>query len=152
MSRWIGSRAVSRLSTEVNSSVGRRRGFTLLEILVALVILGLSLGIYLQIFSAGIGSTRAAQSLSTAVMLAESKLAALGAEEPLAAGESQGRFDDRFRWRAIVAPFSAEGDPQRDAGRRVELYAVQVIVSWQGLLGERSYALSSLKLSQLENR
>ena len=40
--------------TEVACRSGRQRGFTLLEVLIAFVLLSLTLGVILQIFSGGL--------------------------------------------------------------------------------------------------
>ncbi len=110
------------------------RGFTLIEILVALIILGLSLGVIMQIFSAGLDRARKTEARAIAVQLAESKLAAVGVEEPLTEGETDGQFDDKYRWRVLVQPYRPAGD---DGGANetrvlVHAFAVNVRVFWSG--------------------
>ena len=67
------------------------RGMTLIEVLVAFVVLSLTMAVTMQIFSGGIRNARLADSYSRAVFLAESKLAAVGIEQPLTLGESNGQ-------------------------------------------------------------
>lgn len=129
--------------------VGRARGFTLIEVLVAFAILALALGVLLQVFSGGLKNARVSQAYTTAALLAESKLAAVGAEEPLAEGQSAGRFDDRFQWRVDVRPYEEAGgssaaDP--DAWP-VSAFEVAVTVSWDEGDEERSVSLSTLRLA-----
>lgn len=148
MSTWIGSPAASRFGTERLRGADRARGFTLIEVLVAFAILALALGVLLQVFSGGLENARVSEAYTTAALLAESKLAAVGAEEPLAEGQSEGRFDDRFRWRVDVRPYeegrSGAADP--DAWP-VSAFEVAVTVSWDQGDEERSVSLSTLRLA-----
>lgn len=119
------------------------RGFTLIEVLVALAVLGLSLGVIMQIFSAGLDRARKTEARAIAVQLAESKLAAVGVEEPLTEGMTSGEFDNRFRWRVLVQPYEpaggeADGDEPGGGNETkvlVRAYAVNVRVFWGGSEG-----------------
>ena len=66
------------------------RGFTLMEILVAFVVLATAVAVLYQTFSAGIRNVDAITGYSQAISLAESKLMALGLEKPLAEGDESG--------------------------------------------------------------
>lgn len=58
------------------------RGMTLIEVLVAFVVLSVTMAAILQIFSGGMRNARLADSYSRAVFLAESKLAAAELNAP----------------------------------------------------------------------
>ena len=81
------------------------RGFSLLEVLVAFVILALVLGTLMEIFSGGLRNVGLAGEYQRAVLLGQSKLAAVGIELPLTEGESQGEFDPTYRWQISIKPF-----------------------------------------------
>src|SRR5262245_49151974 len=87
----------------------KARGFTLIEVLVALTILSLSLAIIFSIFSIGLRGRRAAEHYEQATLLAESKLSSMGVNEPIREGESVGKFNDRFLWHAVVTPYHEAG-------------------------------------------
>ncbi len=134
-------------------ATARPRGFTLIEVMVAFVLLALVLGVLLQVFTGGLRSARVSEAYTMATLLAESKLAAVGIEEPLTAGETAGRFDDRFRWRLDVRPYEpahsegpAEGD-DAPVQAALEAYEVVVTVSWDGVNEERSVSLTTLRLA-----
>ncbi|MEE8123112.1 MAG: prepilin-type N-terminal cleavage/methylation domain-containing protein [Alphaproteobacteria bacterium] len=144
MSTWTGSPAGSRSGTRGAPRNGRTRGFTLIEVVVAFAILALALGVLLHVFSTGLDNARVSEAYTMATLLAESKLAAVGIEEPLAEGETAGRFDDRFRWRVAVRPHG-ESPPDEDGS--VRAYNVIVTVFWDKRDGERSVSLSTLRLA-----
>lgn len=105
------------------------RGFTLLEVLVAFVVMALSLGVLLHIFSLAMRTTSTAENHQRAILLAESKLAEVTAGKVLEPGRDSGRFDDRFHWSARIDRFEL-ADEQDQIEFPVEPYRVQVAVSW----------------------
>ena len=80
-------------------------GFTLLEVLVAVSIVGIALVVLLRLHLLSLDATLAAQDLSTAVLLAQGKMATFLAQSPQA-GEDEGQFDgpdlERFTWTTSV--------------------------------------------------
>jgi general secretion pathway protein I len=120
-------------------------GFTLIEVLVALMILAVSLGIIFSVFSVGLRGRKAAEDYERATQLAESKLDSIGIDETIQEGVTVGRFDDRFGWKTVVAPYREVGRPdEKDALRRP--MTVAVTVSWGEPSEERSETLSTLRL------
>lgn len=118
------------------------RGFTLLEILVAFVILALSLSIVLRIFSAGTQTALVAESYSHAVSIAESLLAETGVEFPLQAGSHSGITHETYHWQVDISPYVTEA--QEDA--RYVMMQVHVEVSWgHELSNVRTLELKTLK-------
>ncbi len=106
------------------------RGFTLLEILVALSILAVALGAILQSLSSGLRSLGAAEAHALALMHARSQLATVGTLIPLEPGEQTGVADE-FEWTVSVSLFeSQEGDPVLDAA--LVPYQLDVTVTWPG--------------------
>lgn len=81
------------------------RGFSLLEVLVAFVILGLVLGALMEIFSGGLRNVGLAGEYQHATLLGQSKLATVGIELPLKEGESNGDFDSTYRWQISIRPY-----------------------------------------------
>jgi prepilin-type N-terminal cleavage/methylation domain-containing protein len=66
------------------------RGFTLLEILVALMIFAIAFGAIADIFHTGLRQSRTAATLFDAKVLAERQMARFGSELPLEPGEFSG--------------------------------------------------------------
>jgi general secretion pathway protein I len=117
-------------------------GFTLLEVLVALLIFGLAFGVLAQIFQTGLQQSAAAERAATATMLARSQLARIGGDWPLEIGETEEDAGDGFRLRTTIAP--AELDVADD--QYIPLL-VEVTVLWGSIANERQVALTTLRLA-----
>ena len=125
----------------------KNRGMTLIEVLVAFVVLSMAMAVIMQIFSGGMRNARAAESYSRAVFLAESRLAAIGVERPLAPGEDAGQIGVNLRWSTAVTPVDDDGTTERLL-MSVRLYRVRARVGWSEDGRERQVELSSLRLGQ----
>ena len=123
----------------------KNRGMTLIEVLVAFVILSLAMGVIMQIFFGGMRNARLADGYSRAVFLAQSKLAAVGVERPLMAGDANGQLGVDMRWRITVNPYDDGGAADRLLMAQ-RLYQVQVVVSWSDEGRQRQIALDSLRM------
>ena len=123
----------------------KNRGMTLIEVLVAFVILSLAMGVIMQIFFGGMRNARLADGYSRAVFLAQSKLAAVGVERPLMAGDANGQLGVDMRWRITINPYDDGGAADRLLMKQ-RLYQVQVVVSWSDEGRQRQIALDSLRL------
>ena len=122
-------------------------GFTLLEVLVAVAIVGVALVMLLRLHLLSLDATLASQDLTTAVLLAEGKMATFMAESPNE-GEDEGRFDgpnlERFSWTTSVTEHTiglgSQSDGQEDA---VGIRHVTVSVHWRDGNRNRSYSLET---------
>ncbi len=132
----------------VNSSVAGRargawqpRGFSLIEMLVALVVLSLSLGVLYQAAMGATRNVRVAAGYGQAVMLAESMLAEHSyiTEENFS---TSGQFE-QYEWSvsAWPAPYLPASDSDAAALVPLPLQYLQVIVTWPGGNAPRSLDL-----------
>jgi len=139
--RFIQSAAVKR-------PLGQEEGFTLLETLVAALVLGIALTVIFQLFSGGLDQARRSGDYTRAVWHARAKMEEILLTGPSATGDARGRFEDGYLWRARVAP--AEGlAPDR---KRARPLAVKVVVSWEAAGGTREVALETIALETREDR
>jgi general secretion pathway protein I len=119
-------------------------GFTLLEVIVALAILALSLGVIFQTVSNAVGRTAQSEAVTHARWLAQSLLAQVGREIPVSTGETAGEDGHGHRWRLRQTPY---GDQDDRAHRRVSVIEVSAEVFWGEGPSPRSIALTTLRLA-----
>lgn len=124
-----------------------QRGFSLLEILVAFVVLALTLSMIMQIFSGGLRNVGRSDEYSRAVLVAEAKLAEISGS-PLQLGTLSG-IADNFKWSSNVAAYTdpaASSQNPFDPNLAVELYKIDVDVSWGEAEKPRSLRLNTVRL------
>jgi general secretion pathway protein I len=131
-----------------------QQGFSLLEILIAFSILGLSLGILLRIFSGGLNTAALAEEYTAAVEIGETMMAKTGAEIPLRNHESSGTVDDKYNWLLRIRPYTLRDGEGELKIPQSELFQINVTVDWGGGNPDednRQIQLSTLKLHTTSN-
>lgn len=118
-------------------------GFTLVEALVAFVIVAVGVAVALPLFSDTLTRNEDAITLRMAVSVARSKLAETGVLIPLAGGTNHGTEADRYRWRVDIAE-APQVLPENPL--KIGAYEVTVSVAWGADNAERSIALRTLRL------
>lgn len=126
---------------------GCKRGFTLIEILVAMMILAISLVVILQLFSAGLKSSGLSDNYTRAIFHAREKMEELLIHDEFNCGFLEGDFGDGFIWRAeIVCPDDGE---EEEAVPPEELITIRVGVSWKEWGRRKSFEISTIKVGKL---
>ena len=121
------------------------RGFTLLEVLVAFLVLSLSMGVLMRIVSQSLNALATAEHHQVALQLAESKLAdVLTHLDADSQGKEQGRIDSRYRWQSEIEPYQFDN---QEAGARYSItpWLIRVSVIWGRRPAER-VSLSTIRL------
>ena len=81
----------------------RQQGFTLLEVMLAFVLLAVALGLLVGMLSNGLRQVQQAQGETEATLHAQSLLDQLGKLEPIVPGRSDGEFDHgRYRYQLDI--------------------------------------------------
>jgi general secretion pathway protein I len=145
MSREIGPRPAPGRPC----SGKRTAGFTLIEVVVAFVLLSTVLTLGFEIFSDGMRRTGELEDRSRAVVIAQSKLDAAGMEQALADGITSGESQDRrYRWTlSIVRSEETDSAPGQPINSAYALFRVEARVEWDGADGRaRNYSIATLRL------
>jgi general secretion pathway protein I len=127
-------------------------GFSLLEVLVAFVILALVATALFRLFGGALNNASAAEEWSRALLVAESRLAVAANEKALREGSDQGsESDGRIRWQTTVAPYAAPNTPDEleraSDALPTRLYRISVEVRFPSDSGrDRSLSLSTVKI------
>ena len=104
-----------------------QRGFSLLEVIAAILLLAITFAALMQVAGGAIGLTRRAAARDEAAMWARSKLDSAFVLDAPKAGVTEGRFDKDYRWRLQVTPWTAAGVSQ---GGMLRLYRLDLEVLW----------------------
>jgi general secretion pathway protein I len=123
----------------------RAAGFTLIEVLIALAIVGLALGSIAGVFRNGLMGHETASNAEAALALAEEQLAL--ASTALRPGASSGTYDGRFVWQTTIAPYEDAGNKAADLPTSLPpLYRIAVSVGWHDGYRSRQVSLATLRL------
>jgi general secretion pathway protein I len=124
----------------------RAGGFTLLEILVAFIVLAVLGGAMLQLFQGSLRNVALAAEYSDAALLARAKLAEFESRAGLLPGSEEGVFDTGYRWHAELQPhLEDETEPAPDAV--LQALRLDLVISWGEADDQRSYAVQTLLLT-----
>jgi len=125
----------------------RTVGFTLLEVLVAVAIVAIVLVTFMGLHLRSLDATIRAQDLTTAVLLAQAKMATMG-EFP-DTGEEQGKFEgpelERFQWSTVVTEHTLDA---LEGGQPVTVRRLEVTVYWADGQQTRHYTLEAYGVRQ----
>lgn len=111
----------------------RIHGFTLLELLMALSLLALTLGLLLAASTRSARQVQQAQDQNMATLLAENILADIGYGIALTPGQTDGDFDDKkYRWQLSIKPASSVPGISTSAmaASNTMLYEMTLEISW----------------------
>lgn len=136
------------------SGRGGERGFTLLEVGVALAIVGLGVVICLQIFSGSLRLQDRASRETRAVLYARALMDALLFESEVRNHTEERETAEGYRARVVVRDagpedgidYGSEFESNLDLGLR----ALEVEVAWQDGIGVKTYRLKSLRMAAEE--
>ena len=130
----------------------RQRGFSLLEVLVAFVILALVATALFNLFGGALRNASASEEWSRALLVGQSRLAEAANVQPLKEGTTGGTEPDgRIAWQTVVAPY-VPPDANPDLERASEtmptrLFRVTVDLRYAGDDGrDRTLTLSTVRL------
>ena len=118
------------------------KGFTLLEVLVAVALLGIAVTVVLQLFSADLKAIAASEEYVSAAAKAEAKIREVQDNETLSEGSTSEVTNDGYRVDVSVASTLGE----RTDALQVMLMDILVTVHWTKGAKERSLSLRTMKL------
>ncbi len=126
-----------------------KKGFTLLEIVVAVAILGVGVSMAMQIFSGGLKNIHRISMAKDAMNHAENVMnEVLSDQSIIGPGELAGDLDDRFSYSVEVAAWTPPDSgmllPENQA-RRTEILSVVVDIYFKGDARGKTYRAVCLK-------
>lgn len=120
------------------------RGFTLIEILVAISVLSIAMVVIMQLFSGGLKSSRLSDAYTRGVFHAREKMEEILLETEFEEGVFEGEFDDSYWWRFEVV---REEQPEEEAKKLpFDAYHVRVEIFWNEGEKEKNFGITTMKL------
>ena len=119
-------------------------GFTLMEVLVAVTILGVGFVALFGVLSGSLQSVSRIEDRETLVRTSQMKLneICLALRQGREPDARSGEFGGKYRWRARI---QAAGGPEEEGPRRAyRLARVRLQVTWQGSQSENRYLLETM--------
>ena len=137
----------------------RSGGFTLLEVMLALVIFALSFATVLEIMAGSMRSVGRASDDTEVALLAQSLMDLVGSEIPVGEGEYSDTGMDRYNWQMSISLYDAVGESETVGlntqeladNSGIELYRVDLYMDWETGRRQRELHFSTIR-SVLANR
>lgn len=117
-----------RCGSGVPATRSRQRGFTLLEVIAAILLLGIAFAALLKVAGGAMALSRDAADRDEAALWARSLLDSAFVATPVAPGRRSGRFDARYQWTLTTTPWQAPGSPP--GSDPLALYRLDLAVRW----------------------
>jgi general secretion pathway protein I len=118
-----------------------------MEVLVALAILGIGLGILLELFGGGLRSAKISEEVTRAQWYGKAKMEEILTAKDLSEGVTEDAFDSQFSWKSEVTKANPPVGQDENLGPTlpVDLYKIGVRVTWRSGLSQRSLEFESLR-------
>ena len=119
----------------------KNRGFTLLEILVALVLLATAVSVILQLFSANLRTLAVSEEYVNAAAIADTKMKEILEKEDLEPGIQSETIEDTYRADITIT------EQLQERTEQVPFRLLEVTLTLRWVVGgrERSFSLQTLK-------
>jgi general secretion pathway protein I len=121
--------------------LGNKNGFTLLEVLVAFVLLATTVTVILQLFSSGIKALSVSEDYATAVIKAESKMREILDNDQLSENVWSETSPEGYRFDITVA----QTYETRTKDLPLKILEIDVTMSWNKSGKNRSLTLNTMK-------
>ncbi|KRE94891.1 hypothetical protein ASG87_17410 [Frateuria sp. Soil773] len=122
----------------------RQRGFSLLEVVAAVLLLAITFTALMKVAGSALNLTASAAERSQAAMWARSLLDSAFVLEPVRPGSRSGRFDKQFSWQLDVTPWAIAGKPM--PGSPLRAYQLDLAVRWSSGGHRREAHFTTLRL------
>lgn len=120
------------------------KGFTLLEILIAVMIMAICLVVVMQLFSGALNAAGKSEEYTKAVFIGKEKMEEFLLSETLLEGEFYGDYDEKFSW--IVSVSAMPGKMELTSGLK-RRFQIDLEVLWGAGSKQKAFSLSTITIA-----
>jgi general secretion pathway protein I len=133
------------IGLSASGSFRSQRGFSLLEVIAAIMLLAIAFAALMKVAGGSISLTQNAAGYSEAALWARGLLDSAFVGEPIKPGTSAGQFNNTYRWQLAVTPWNQAGNARANAPLR--LFQLDLDVLWGPNSHPRSAHFRTLRLA-----
>jgi len=131
---------------------GARGGFTLIEVVVAIAILGIALTVIIELFAGGLRLARTSKEYTKAVNYVNTKMEEIGSQQTLQEGITEGEFDETFHWRVTMNKVNIlAAERPWEVKVPIQLFKIRVDVLWKSGPKERSTSTETYRTMKVQD-
>lgn len=120
-------------------------GFTLIEVVIALGLMGVALIILIELFSGALRLGKTANEYSRAIALARMKLEEVILQPKLQEGLEEGELSEKYHWQLEIKKTEILRERYGDVPVPLELYQIKLKINWKSGIKERNLVLETYK-------
>ncbi|WP_230473659.1 type IV pilus modification PilV family protein [Dyella choica] len=128
------------------ASARQARGFSLLEVIAAIMLLAIAFAALMEVAGGSIRLSQKASDYTQAALWARSALDSRFVLEPVQPGLTQGSFDNRYRWRLQVTPWAVSNATPPGTPYAFRMYKLDLDVMWGSAPFEHTARFSTLRI------
>ena len=130
----------------------KRQGFTLIEVVVAIAILGIALTVIIELFAGGLRLARVSKEYTKAVNYANTKMEEVASQQTLEEGITEGEFDETYRWRVAMNKVNLlPVEKPWEVKPPIQLFQIRVDVLWRSGSKERSAGIETYRTMKVQD-
>lgn len=120
-------------------------GFTLIEVVIALGLMGVALILLIELFSGALRLGKTANEYSRATAWARMKLEEIVLQPKIQEGVEEGELPGKYRWQLEIKKTEILKERYGDVPVPLELYQIKLKVNWNSGIKERNLVLETYK-------
>ena len=124
------------------------RGFTLLEVLIAMMVLTISIVLIFQLFSGGLRSAKLSDGYTRAIFHARAKMEATLLAERLMEGKTEGIIEEDYLWRLSITRVDSEENSEILTKSLETLFQLTLDIIWTDGDRERTFTIHTLHMAK----
>jgi len=130
----------------------KNKGFTLIEVVVAMAILGIALTVIIELFAGGLRLARVSKEYTKAVNYANTKMEEVACWQTLEEGMTEGEFDETYRWRVAMNKVNLlPVEKPWEVKPPIQLFQIRVDVLWRSGSKERSAGIETHRTMKVQD-